>query len=76
LADVLQRPTYRTVTPEASALGAAICAAVGSGWFNSTQEAAKYMTRFGRRFEPQNSDAEFYKDSYRAYLALRAESAR
>lgn len=76
LADVLQRPTYRTMTPEASALGAAISAAVGAGWFDSVHEAARHMTRSGRWFEPQSSDVEYYADSFRAYLALRAEGAR
>jgi sugar (pentulose or hexulose) kinase len=76
LADVLQRPTYRTATPEASALGAAIGAATGSGWFGSVQEAASHMAHSGRRFEPQAGSAEFFEDSYADYLALRAESAR
>jgi sugar (pentulose or hexulose) kinase len=76
LVEVLQLPTYRTMTPEASALGAAIGAAVGSGWFDSVREAARHMTHFGRRFEPQDSNVEFFEDSYADYLALRAESAQ
>ncbi len=68
LADVLQRPTCRTMMPEASALGAAICAATGSSWFTSVQEASRHLTRLGKRFEPQDENAAFYEDSYSAYL--------
>ncbi len=43
MADVLGKPVQRSATVEASSLGAAICAAVGAGWFPNFETAAQSM---------------------------------
>ena len=51
-ADVLQRKLVVPRTVETSALGAAICAAVASGYYESFKEAVENMTGISRIFEP------------------------
>ncbi len=43
MADATGKPVRRSRTVEASSLGAAICAAVGAGWFANAAEAAEAM---------------------------------
>jgi xylulokinase len=64
LADVLGRPLVRAETSEATALGAAMIAAVGHGVHSSHDAAARAMTRAGRRFLP-GTDRAFYDTLYR-----------
>jgi len=52
LADVLGIAVERPEMVETTALGAAMLAAVASGWFGSLDEAAKAMRGPVRRFEP------------------------
>ncbi|MBW2459125.1 MAG: xylulose kinase, partial [Deltaproteobacteria bacterium] len=52
LADVTQKPVVRAGTTEASALGAAILAAVSSGLHPTEVAASEAMTRRGRQFVP------------------------
>ncbi len=74
-ADVCQTPIYTTAIPEATALGTALCAAVGAGLFTDLPTAAESMVNIARRIEPDPAKAEvydFYFDKYlRAYPALR-----
>jgi len=44
VADACGTPVKRSRTVEASSLGAAMCAAVGAGWFDGTQAAAEAMS--------------------------------
>ena len=44
LADVCGKPLRCTQTLEASSLGAAMCAATGTGWFPTVREAAAEMS--------------------------------
>jgi xylulokinase len=44
IADATDTPVFRAEVAEASALGAAACAAKGVGWFQSLSEAARAMT--------------------------------
>ncbi len=70
LADVLGLPLVRAETSEATALGAAMIAAVGSGFYASQDDAARAMTRSGRRFLPGRARA-FYDELYReVYVGL------
>ncbi len=64
LADVTQKPVVRAGTTEATALGAAILAAISSGLHASEAAATEAMTRQGRRFVPSAS-AERYDRLYR-----------
>ena len=44
VADACGKPVKRSRTVEASSLGAAMCAAVGAGWFDNTRTAAEAMS--------------------------------
>jgi len=44
LADATGKPVKRSATVEASSLGAAMCAALGAGWFPDARSAAKAMS--------------------------------
>lgn len=63
-ADIFGLPVYRPGEYEASALGAAICAAVGSGLFSGYAQAIAEMTHLGDRFEPDPKVREIYENLY------------
>ena len=67
LADATGTPVSVSSTPDATALGAALCAGVAAGLFGSLGEAATALVGPARRFEP---------DAARAarYAALQAEA--
>lgn len=67
IADSLKKPVYRARTKEASALGAAICAAVGSGWFSTFAGAAEKMTGLCNLCEPDPRNFALYEDIYHSY---------
>ena len=69
LADILDRPLEVGTTPEASALGAAICAAVGYGLYG-WPEAAAAMASPRQAFTPRPSEAAAYDDLYRSWLEM------
>jgi len=52
IADAVGIPTCRSLSNEASCLGAAILAATGAGWYPSLGEAAFGMTQVADRLEP------------------------
>ena len=69
-ADVLGRPVELLVEPEATALGAALIAAVGIGWFPDLDAAAAATLRVNpARFEPDPALAGAYDDGWAAYRA-------
>jgi len=83
-ADIFNLPTYRMATSEICALGAAIDAAVGTGMFNSFDEAVASMVKKGRLFEP-NAEShriydqlynEVFKQTYKAVEPLNRKIAR
>ena len=53
IADATGLPTCRSLSNEASCLGAAIIAATGAGWFPTMLDAAAAMTRVADCLEPQ-----------------------
>jgi ribulose kinase len=55
--------------PEATSLGAAMCAAVGLGEFKDLKEAAK-MVQTDKRFEPIAKNVEIYKEMFALYNML------
>ncbi|MBO0662920.1 FGGY-family carbohydrate kinase [Jiella sp. MQZ9-1] len=66
IADATGLPVERSTTVEASALGAAIIAATGEGWFGSFDAAAHAMTRVAGIVMPQPSErAEWDRFSHR-----------
>lgn len=72
LSNTLNIPACRTITPEASALGAAISAATGVGWYASLRETASSMTKLEETFYPTSSESRFYNQVYNDYLESRS----
>ncbi|MBA2718363.1 MAG: hypothetical protein H0U52_03830 [Chloroflexi bacterium] len=69
-ADVTGRAVELLVEPEATALGAALIAAVGLGWFPDLDAAATSTLRVDPvRFEPNQSLARQYDHGWAAYRA-------
>lgn len=67
IADVLGVPALRMEVEESSALGAALCAATGSGIFQTLTEGIERMVHVKQRFEPNPSNREVYETMYRCY---------
>jgi len=70
VADVLGVPALRMEVQESSALGAALCAAVGSEIYKTLPEAIERMVHVKQRFEPDPSNREVYETMYRCYQAF------
>ncbi len=68
-ADVLGVPVVTMTHPDAGALGAAMLAGVGLGWWPDVASAARTMVRENRVFEPNSANAGVYEDNYGAYVA-------
>jgi len=70
-ADIFDLPTERPHTYETSALGAAIDAAVGLGFYGDFPAAVKAMTRIGKVFEPVPRNRDIYRELFeKVYLKL------
>jgi xylulokinase len=69
-ADVLNLPVHLVAEPEAGALGAAMLAALGMGWYGSLGSAAAGMVRVARTWLPRRAVRATYDTLYRRYLAL------
>lgn len=72
LATLFGRPVYRPATPEASALGAALSAAVGLGWYCDYTSAAAVVKREAV-IEPAQALQDYYQEAYLAYLSDRQQ---
>jgi xylulokinase len=70
LADVMGRNICVPENTEASALGAAIAAAVGTGWYRTFAEAAKKMTGIRRRIAPDAQNHKKYQQLFLNYAKL------
>jgi ribulose kinase len=68
-ADICQLPIVLTTQPESTALGAAMCAAVGAGAFGSLTEAGDAMVQMQERIEPSAGAKDVYDRRYAQYLA-------
>jgi sugar (pentulose or hexulose) kinase len=70
-ADIFDLPTQRPHTYETSALGAAVCAAVGLGLHTNFATAIAHMTRVSRTFTPIASNRDLYRELFdRVYLKM------
>ena len=67
-ADVLQMPIEITKASELGALGAAICAAVGSEKFSNAEKAVAGMVETTKVITPDQSKKEIYDKKYKRYL--------
>jgi L-xylulokinase len=70
VADALGRPVSVAPTPETSALGAAMAAAVASGDFEGLDAAAAAMAGAPCRIEPSARRAALYEDRYQEWQKL------
>jgi xylulokinase len=69
LADVLQADLVTTSTTEGAAFGAAVLAAVGSGWFNDVASATEELVRIMPSASPGPASPA-YADAHAAYREL------
>ena len=70
LANVFGVPVVRMEMEEASALGAAVCAAYGSGLVSSLGEGIARMVRPARRFEPDAKKTGTYERLFKEYRKI------
>lgn len=73
LADVTGREVVRAGTPEATALGAGLLAAVAAGWHADLDAAARAMTSTGDRFAPGQARATYERLYAEVYDGLYAD---
>ena len=71
LSSTLDIPVYRTSCKEASALGAAITAALALGWAVDGNTAEMRMVKVEPEIYPNIEDRSFYQDGFQNYLLLR-----
>ena len=71
LADASNREVKRLETAEASALGAAMAAAKGAGWFKSVPQASAAMSgKSSKTFRPRKKDSARYQELLGIYAEL------
>ncbi len=70
--DVLNRPIQVSEVQEVTALGAAMCAAVGAGLYRDLGEASAALARPGRVHEPARGAVETYAELYAQWSELRS----
>ncbi|MGA7162159.1 MAG: FGGY family carbohydrate kinase [Bacteroidota bacterium] len=70
LADITGKNVCIPRNREASALGAAIAAAVGAGWYPTFRKAANAMSRIDRIIRPNNENREKYAPLYPVYKSI------
>jgi len=75
VSDVLERPVGVAAAPEATALGAAICAGVGAGIFDDLADGAARMARVARICAPRDEAATAYQELYAGWNDLRLARA-
>ena len=73
IADVTGLPVRALGTAEASALGAAMLAGVGSGAFRNIPEAVSAMISLGETISPDARRAGFYERSFEGYLLAKRQ---
>lgn len=70
-ADIFACPIYQSSTPEAAALGAALLAAVGSGYYASFEQACQHIVHWKpTAIEPIESNVCLYEEIYPHYCSL------
>ncbi len=70
VADVFERPAVRTHVMDGAGMGAAMCAAVGSGIHPDWATAVERMVRPGATFTPGAAGVGAYRDVARVYAQL------
>lgn len=71
LADIFNRPIYRTLTTEAAAVGAALLAGIGVGVFADVQAACRQAVRWHEEaIQPDPAKAAIYERAFAVYRRL------
>ncbi|MFB0845482.1 xylulokinase [Paenibacillus oleatilyticus] len=73
-ADIFQAPVVKLTSEQGPALGAAMLAAVGCGWFASIAECADRFVGYDRQFEPDPKHAAVYQDLFGIYQTVYAST--
>ncbi len=73
LADLFNAPLAVSASPEATGLGAALCAGVGAGLFKDLPEAMQALTKTSL-LAPRIEEARLYNDLFGEWLALQHKS--
>ena len=71
VAGMLGRPVYPLRVPDASALGAAVFAAVGTGGFSDVASAADALVSYEDPVEPDPADVAQYERDHQVYVSAR-----
>ena len=64
-ADILSSPVSRIQTSAAEALGAAMTAASGAGFYETVEDAVRNMAHIKKTFTPNAANTEIYDRLYR-----------
>ncbi len=75
ISDVFNLPVRASRVPEATGLGAVMCAAVGAGLYPDLGSAAKDLSRDLQVFEPEPQAVTIYRSLYSDWQRLRGERA-
>ncbi len=70
IADVLGLPVHVPTVTESSALGAALCAGRGAGFYSSLTELEGALHKRAATFEPEAAAVAAYRDSYARWLQI------
>jgi len=69
-ANILKKNVVLTKCSDSSCLGAAMLAAIGTGWYSDLKSAAQHMVSISDVFVPQTDKTEFYDEIYDIYKSL------
>jgi xylulokinase len=69
-ADVFQTEVITLHNEQGPGMGAAMIAAVGSGWFDNLANCAKQFIKYGDRFEPVIEHVQKYHELYELYRSV------
>ncbi|MDA4113265.1 MAG: autoinducer-2 kinase [Thaumarchaeota archaeon] len=74
VSDVLGVRVDVSVVKESTALGAAICAGRGAGWYDDIRDASRRLVRIEKRLEPSRKNHELYRGLYSNWSEVYARS--
>ncbi len=69
-ADIFNKPVYTTIETEEACIGAALTAAVGTGFYKSFDEACGAAVRFSDKIIEPDDNADFYNERFEFYKDL------
>ena len=75
-ADVLDVPVKVPLVHDASAIGIAILATVGTGYYSDVSEAVQNMVKIGKVFKPRRKESEKYRTKLSRWMATREKLGR